>query len=343
LAKVQGAYDQASAKERQNLCLYQALGSLKAFERRIEHAVKLVASLPLDAKNILMPLADPIYIQWKSFPVLNHDFFSSPQFQEIVMQVQTGQKHEALLTSGELTFQLKSSLQREFSDRITPCLQQNIRTSQSVKGDIARIQSTMTTLESSVKMLIEYVHPSTACTVEKDKDVSMLSPHASTANKVLLSKALTSVSVIGSQQLMTSYDKEITTKGRSRKRAPHQSIQDRPFSALNISALDFWTEYKYGRNQGLPLQQLEMEHGSKWRSDSRYTKLDGSTGTSLKSAWSLQKPIYDFIEYLLQSGKAEEEALSFVQEIFDHNCWKSGKPKLPVCIKLFREYMSVPK
>ncbi len=85
---------------------------------------------------------------------------------------------------------------------------------------------------------------------------------------------------------------------------------------------------------------METEHGSKWRSDSRYTRLDGSTGTSLKAAWSLQKPIYDFIEYLIRTGKAEEEALTVVQDMFDQNSWKSGKPKLPVCIKLFRQYMA---
>jgi hypothetical protein len=85
---------------------------------------------------------------------------------------------------------------------------------------------------------------------------------------------------------------------------------------------------------------LETEHGSEWRSDSRYTRLDGSTGTSLKPAWLLQKPIYKLIEYLLRTGKGEVEALIVVQEMFDQNSWKSGKPKLPVCIKLFRKYMA---
>ena len=84
LAKVQEAYNQANDKARDRECLHQALGSLKAFERRIAHAVKLVASLPLDSKNILMSFADPIYIQWASFPVLDHLFFHSPSFQEIV-------------------------------------------------------------------------------------------------------------------------------------------------------------------------------------------------------------------------------------------------------------------
>jgi hypothetical protein len=47
LAKVQEAYDQARPKERQEHCLYQAFGCLKAFESHIAHAVKLLASLPL--------------------------------------------------------------------------------------------------------------------------------------------------------------------------------------------------------------------------------------------------------------------------------------------------------
>jgi hypothetical protein len=109
LAKVQEVYDQASPKERQDHCLYQALGSLKAFESQIAHAVKLLASLPLDAKNILMPLVEPIYIKWQSFPVLHNDFFGSPWFQALVTLVQTGQKQEALLTSGELSHHQKFS------------------------------------------------------------------------------------------------------------------------------------------------------------------------------------------------------------------------------------------
>jgi hypothetical protein len=49
--------------------------------------------------------------------------------------------------------------------------------------------------------------------------------------------------------------------------------------------------------------------------------------------------IYEFMEYLLRTGKAEEEALTVVQDMFDQNSWKSSKPKLPVCIKIFCKYM----
>ncbi len=135
-------------------------------------------------------------------------------------------------------------------------------------------------------------------------------------------------------------NKLVTTKRNAWQRAPHQSIQERPFSALNITAIDYWIKYKFGWNQGLPLVQLETEHGSKWRSNSRYTRLDGSMGSSLKAAWSLQKPIYEFIEYLVREGRSEEEALLVVQEMFDQNAWKSGKPKLQACAKLFPQYMS---
>jgi hypothetical protein len=335
LAKVQDAYDQASDKQRLNGCLYQALGSLKAFKRRIEHAVKLLASLPLDAKNILMPLAEPIHIQWQSYPVLHHDFFSSTRFEALVTLVQTGQKQEALLLSGDLSQHQKSSMQREFTDRITPGIQQNIRTTQSALVNIERLQAT---LEGGIKLLLQFVQPSTACTIEKD--VPMLSPLDLTSKKILLQKVLTSVSSGIEHQHQPTYDKTVTTKGNARKRAPHQSIQNGPFSTLNLTAIDYWMEYKYGRNQGVPLEQLEADYGSKWRSDSVYTRSDGSTGTALKSAWSLQKPIYEFIEYLIREGRSEEEALLVVQEMFDQNAWKSGKPKLQACAKLFRQYMS---
>jgi hypothetical protein len=133
-----------------------------------------------------MPLAEPIYIQWQSFPVLQHDFFSSLRFQALVTLVQTGQKQEALMTSGELTQQQKSSMQREFSDQITPGIQQNIRTTQSALVNIERLQ---TTLEGGIKLFLQYVQQSMPCTIEKDDP--RLSPQpACTSNKAFQCKSL---------------------------------------------------------------------------------------------------------------------------------------------------------
>jgi hypothetical protein len=73
-------------------------------------------------------------------------------------------------------------------------------------------------MECAVKLFLQYVRPSTACTIEKDsiqkesiqkviiqQDMAMLlSPQANTYNKVHLSKALMSLSGFGHPPSQTS-------------------------------------------------------------------------------------------------------------------------------------------
>jgi hypothetical protein len=336
LAKVKEAFESSSPKQRIERCLHQALGSLKAFERRIEHAVKLVASLPLDSKNILSPEAPPIFVRWERYPVLNHDYFRSELFSQVVTKVQSAQKQDALLMSDDTTPQQKSYFQRELSQHVTPNLQHNLRSTQSLKQDVAKLQSTMESFAS----ILRYSKPNTASSVEKDIDIDehplSLSPSFSFPSPLQLG-----VSPMSPSPPASSYDKELTKKGKPRQRAPHESIQDRPFSSQNITAKDFWMEYQYGRNKGYPLKQLETEHGAKWRSDKLYKRVDGTPGTSLKAAWCLQKPLYEIIEFVVGQGTEEDVALTIVQEIIDRTAWKSGKPNFGACRKHFREYMSL--
>jgi hypothetical protein len=105
---------------------------------------------------------------------------------------------------------------------------------------------------------------------------------------------------------------------------------------LNVTALDYWIQFKYGVNGGPSLESLELAHGSKWRSDTAFSRVDGRKGTSLKASWSLQKPIYLYIEYHMLSGKTEDEALQLIQGVFDRLCYRhSGRPKLNECKKEF--------
>jgi hypothetical protein len=81
---------------------------------------------------------------------------------------------------------------------------------------------------------------------------------------------------------------------------------------------------------------MELAHGSKWRSDTKYARVDGRQGTSLKASWSLQKPIYMYIEYHMVGGKSEGEAIQLIQDVFDRLSYRhSGRPKLNECKKEF--------
>jgi hypothetical protein len=85
----------------------------------------------------------------------------------------------------------------------------------------------------------------------------------------------------------------------------------------------------------MPLTTLEETQGSSWRSDGKFKRLDGKKGTTLKAGWSLQKPIYAYLEFLMISY-TEEVALSMVQDVFDLFPYKhSQKPNLSKCKKEF--------
>jgi hypothetical protein len=85
----------------------------------------------------------------------------------------------------------------------------------------------------------------------------------------------------------------------------------------------------------MPLKTLEETQGSSWCSDGKFKRLDGKKGTALKAGWSLQKPIYEYLEFLM-SSYTEEVALSMVQDVFDLFPYKhSKKPNLGKCKKEF--------
>jgi hypothetical protein len=115
----------------------------------------------------------------------------------------------------------------------------------------------------------------------------------------------------------SSYGPVTNTKGEPCKRAPPLKLNHRTFSDSNITARDFWIEYKYRTNGQPSLESLEREHGTKWRSDVKFKHSDGKSGTSLKATWSYRLPIYAYMEFLIQmKGFTEDAALMCIEEIF---------------------------
>jgi hypothetical protein len=130
-----------------------------------------------------------------------------------------------------------------------------------------------------------------------------------------------------------SFDPAKNSKGFLRKKAPPQKVIHQLFSSSNLTVHNFWNKYFYGSPGKMPLKTLEETQGSSWHSDGKFKRLDGKKGTALKAGWSLQKPIYEYLEFLMISF-TEEVALSMVQDVFDLFPYKhSKKPNLGKCKK----------
>jgi hypothetical protein len=132
-----------------------------------------------------------------------------------------------------------------------------------------------------------------------------------------------------------SFDPAKNSKGRACKKAPPQKMIKGPFSGDNITAQDYWNNFFNGSPGKPALIVLEETDTSSWRSDSKFQNLDSKKGTALKSAWSLQKPIYYQIEFL-RGLRLDNVAVVMLQEVFDLFPYKHSKrPNLVKCKKEF--------
>jgi hypothetical protein len=119
---------------RKVMCMFQARGCLFAFERQIGQAALMLASLPLDSKNNLMPDLPPLYLQWSQHPLCLLEFFQSLVFQTNCCRVYESQKEEFDQSQDEFTACQKSWVTREMK-RIMPKLHAGTCMSQSILQD----------------------------------------------------------------------------------------------------------------------------------------------------------------------------------------------------------------
>ena len=323
-------------KIRTAMCLFQARGCLLAFERRIGQAVLMLASLPLDSKNNLMPDLPPLYIRWKNHPVCLLSFFQSSVFQNICHRVHKRQKEEFDQNQEVFSPVQKSWVTIEMG-RIIPKLHAGNRLSKSIlqgqRQFSHEIIGSLDVLHSKMDWIISNLQSNGQDTLADASDDStsahshdiplVASPHTfSPRPPCFVSPNVSPV----------CYNSKMNVKGKKRLHKPPSPVLNRPFSMSNVTASDYWTEFKYGVNGYPSLESLELAHGSKWRSDTVFARVDGRKGTSLKASWSLQKPIYIYIEFHIQAGKSEEEALELIQGVFDRFSYRhSGRPKLNEC------------
>jgi hypothetical protein len=328
---------------RKALCLFQARGCLLAFERRIGQAVLMLASLPLDFKNNLLADLPPLYLRWARHPVCRHEYFQSTVFKNICYRVHKSQKEEFEQSKEMFSAVQKSWVSVEMG-RIMPKLHAGTRLSQCIlqgqRQSAHEVIGSLEVLHSKMNWIISNLQNNGQDVSEDGRegcdgdDAAMAPSHSPT---VLPSTSWsTPPSFVSTNVPLICYNSKLNSKGKKRLHKPPSPVLNRPFSLSNISATDYWTEYKYGVNGCPSLESMELAHGSKWRSDTKYARVDGRQGTSLKASWSLQKPIYMYIEYHMVGGKSEGEAIQLIQDVFDRLSYRhSGRPKLNECKKEF--------
>jgi hypothetical protein len=305
------------------------MGGLKSLEWRILHGVLLLASLPLDSNNILMADQPPIIARWSSFSVCQMTFFKSAVFHDIMTKVHESQKKHANLLHLELSPENKKFVQLEIGDRILPCIQSQTRLCMEVIESQRRSEAELYEIKGMLLKLFKNEGLSEDDENHQNRVESYSSQFDSDPNSRVVPALDTASAPIPHNPILCK-------DGLPRERKPHRRLVGGPFSQENITAQDYWNEYYHGINGELPLSQKESMYGCKWRSDTAWN----TKGTSLKAKWSLQKPLYVFMDYLISDGQSPETAVATIQLIFDQQSYKSGKPDIGLCNKVFRMIMN---
>jgi hypothetical protein len=332
MSQIQAEFDNCkSHKERADNQLIQALGGLKAMEWRIFHGVLLLASLPVDCNNILMADEPPVLTRWSGFDVAQLPFFQSTEFQNIMSKVHASQKRHANLLHLQVSPHNQNLIQTEIGDRILPGMQSQTR----LCNDIIESQRRSEAELRDIKTLLLHVFQN-----RTNEDSQLVADNQNqNQNRVdsQLSFPFNATSNCTTSMALSAipHNPLVCQDGLPRQRKPHKRVVTGPFSKQNITAIDYWNEYYDGVNGGEPLCDREIREGCKWRSDKTW----GTGGTSLKASWSLQKPLYDFMEYLKANAQQRDDAVTTIQLIFNQQAYKSGKPDLGSCKKVFKLIM----
>jgi hypothetical protein len=302
----------------------------------------MLASPPLDDKNNLISESPPIHQGWSTYCICRLPFFQSATFLDICVRVHKAQTDQALMLDGEPPAKQKHWISHEIGNKVVPKLHACIRASQSLmQGQRLHQQETsalghrLSSIQTKLDTILQHLKTP---------------PHLSSSDQSPFSHEddvkLVGVPVTPSSSLPSpppshdwfklSYNPVKNSKGFARKKPPTQKVINHPFSSgNNISALDYWNEFYHGSPGKAALNVLEEAYGSTWRSDSKFKRLDGKKGTALKPAWSLQKPIYDYMD-LLMNTHPEDVAVAMIQEVFDLFPYKHSKrPNLAKCKKDF--------
>lgn len=106
----------------------------------------------------------------------------------------------------------------------------------------------------------------------------------------------------------------------------------------NVTAEDFWNEYMVGINGQIPIRELEMG-GKQWRQDPKDHTSGKFPYSKFRVFWSNRQYIYKIIEHKIEvDGWNENDAVGFMQQMFDQNKSRTGRPRLSLLRPVMKKY-----
>ena len=319
-----------SYKKMKAQCLHQAKAVYDAMANKIKRALLMFAARPHDVRGKLIRDALPPYAEFPGFPLFRLDFFKERGFLQLVERVKRAQDAEDLINSGvteESLDLIRHNLRQEFLPFLRE--QETRMTSMCVK------------LQEAVEAIGLGVVGSGGSGRSRQRPNLGPPQEQEQSSTQQLTGAAGSPNVDDASSGEQGFPLGRKKDGSPRRR---QTPVKRLFffgnkyvmSEENVTAKDFWDEYKKGINGQKSIEYLEKNEPG-WRKDP-------PGKTSFRSFWQRRSYIYKLIEVKITGGATEEEAVAFVQEMFNQRLARTGKPilkELAQCMgRKYRELVS---
>jgi hypothetical protein len=320
--------------------LVQAKGSVEFVRQCIEQALRLAATLPVDANNVLQVQSQPIFrLYAATFAFYRNLHFGSDQFAAFVSAMKTAQideyEHRIAINPA-----VGNTVEQLFTMYVVPALgsvatelrgvhrSQADQTrafqahTQQIRSELNQIwqligQQPPQMAAAAPTVQLEYENDTVGQGEEQPAPMNVRGPANKDGPGVLADG-------VSPRQRMPAVRREeyIGT-------AANRILQ----SSDNSTLEDFWNEFAHGRNGNPPLRDLEIE-GMDWRRD-----VPGKT--TFKTFWNYRCPMYNLITYYTeQQGHSEAEALEMARPLFDQiEKSRTGRPNLKKISKRFTEKM----
>jgi hypothetical protein len=210
-----------------------------------------------------------LYLCWARHPVCRHDFFKSSVFQNICRRVHKSQKEDFDQCVESFSAVQKSWVTVEMG-KIIPKIHAGTRLSKSIlqgqRQSSLEVIGSLEVLHSKMNWIISNLQNNGQDVSVDDStdDEYALVPSSARAVLPISSWSPVPPSFVSNNLPLICYNAKLNSKGKKRLHKPPSPVLNRPFSLSNVSATDYWTEFKYGVNGGPSLESMELAHGSKW-------------------------------------------------------------------------------
>lgn len=299
------AYDACqSHHERMENRLCTAKGSIDSMVHDITRAFQLFASRPLDPETLVLQQDKPTMQENERFrqgtlkPLFDLPVFAGARYQDLQQRVRKSEDNCAGLTL-LLTHPVRNELHKVIQEQIA--------------GPI-----------NTIGMVLQQVL--------QELGQQRSSPHAMTVHEHFPRDASILATSHCQPLALPPPPSEDTLKGTNRPRKKRRGLNQRlvlqaetatdsqcPRPVLSGSDSGCVTVYAYWDLYKSRWKPLEDKWGAEWRVDKPFATTANSQtqkGHARSTWWGTRRPMYDFINHHLASGRTEDEALSLANDVF---------------------------